>query len=93
MSRADDTKNAGAEVFAERLNRTLMEMTRSMLSNMHWKFWDEAINTAAYLRNRRITRSLPAMTPYEPLTDETPRVFHLREFFYVNATLMYLRMR
>ena len=39
---------------AERLNRTLVEMARSMLLNskLPKKFWGEAISTAVYLKNR-----------------------------------------
>ena len=42
---------------AERLNRTLMESARAMLShsNLPNKFWAEAVATAAYLRNRVTT--------------------------------------
>ena len=38
---------------AERLNRTLVEMVRSMLidANLPHKFWAEALSTAAYLKN------------------------------------------
>ena len=39
---------------AERLNRTLVETTRSLLidSKLPHKFWAEALATAAYIRNR-----------------------------------------
>ena len=39
---------------AERLNRTLVESARAMLShsNLPNRFWAEAVSTAAYLRNR-----------------------------------------
>ena len=52
---------------AERLNRTLVESTRSMLldARLPHKFWAEAISTAAYLRNRCPTRAVKEMTPYE----------------------------
>lgn len=45
---------------AERANRTLVEMARSMLvhSDMDKSFWAEAIRTAAYSRNRCVTRTL-----------------------------------
>ena len=35
---------------AERLNRTLMEMTRSTLHNTRKDFWAEALSTAAYIK-------------------------------------------
>ena len=39
---------------AERMNRTLMKIVRTMLvdSKMPQKFWGEALSTAMYLRNR-----------------------------------------
>ena len=39
---------------AERLNRTLMEKVRSMLSSseLGLQFWGEAVMTAAYIANR-----------------------------------------
>ena len=39
---------------AERMNRTLVESVRSMLSDakLPKKFWAEALSTAVYLRNR-----------------------------------------
>ncbi len=47
-------KNPQQNGVAECFNRTLIEMTRSMLSgsDMSKSFWAEAISTAAYLRNR-----------------------------------------
>ena len=52
---------------AERMNRTLVEATRSMLfnANLPHKFWAEALSTATYLRNRSPTK---AVTPHESLT-------------------------
>ena len=66
----------------ERLNRTLMEMVRCMLSwsDLPQRFWAEAINTAVYLRNRCPTKSVPGMTPYEALTNNKPSVDNLRVF-------------
>ena len=65
---------------AERMNRTVVEMTRSMLHNMPKKFWAEALSTAVYLRNRSPTTAVPDMTPYEALYGEKPDVAHLRQF-------------
>ena len=65
---------------AERSNRTLVEMARSMLCGMSRKFWAEAISTAVYLRNRSPTAALENMTPYEALMGEKPNVAHLRVF-------------
>ena len=52
---------------AERLNRTLVEMSRSMLidAKLPKAFWAEAVSTAVYLKNRSPSKSLDNMTPYE----------------------------
>ena len=67
---------------AERMNRTLIETTRSMLvdSNLPYSFWAEALSTAAYLRNRSPTKALAGMTPYEGWTGKKPRADGLRVF-------------
>ena len=67
---------------AERFNRTLVEMVRSMLadSELPKSFWAEALATAAYLRNRSPTKSVEGKTPYEALYGEKPKVGHLRVF-------------
>ena len=45
---------------AERMNRTLVEAVRSMLSNANLpkKFWAEALSTAVYLCNRSPTKAV-----------------------------------
>ena len=67
---------------AERLNRTLVEMVRTMLieSNLDQRFWGEAMSTAVYLRNRSPTKAVIGMTPHEALYREKPNVKHLRAF-------------
>ena len=67
---------------AERMNRTLVETTRSMLSDakIPKKFWAEALSTAVYLRNCCSTTALTGMTPYQALTGEKPKVHPLRVF-------------
>lgn len=67
---------------AERMNRTLIEMVRSMLAGakLPQKFWAEALSTAAYLRNRSPTKAVVGKTPFEAWTGEKPRVDHLRTF-------------
>ena len=67
---------------AERMNRTLVEMVRSMLSesNLPKKFWAEALATATYLRNRCPTKAVDGKTPYEVWSGEKPNVQHLRIF-------------
>lgn len=44
-------------------------------------FWAEAISTAAYVRNRVLTRALKdGKTPYEPWYGKKPNVNHLKVF-------------
>ena len=66
---------------SERLNRTLVEMARSMLldSKLPKKFWAEAVSTADYLKNRSPSKALN-MTPYEAWYGSKPRVNRLRVF-------------
>jgi hypothetical protein len=51
---------------AERHNRTLMEMVRSMISHtsLPLNLWGEALNTAAYILNQIPTKATNK-TPYE----------------------------
>ncbi len=68
---------------AERMNRTLMESARSMMSLVHVpnQFWAEAVATAAYLRNRSSTTALEeGKTPYEKWGGCKPNLEHLRVF-------------
>lgn len=67
---------------AERGNRTLVEMARSMMvhAGVRQSLWAEAINTAVYIRNRCPTRKLQNMTPYEVWCGRKPSVKHLRTF-------------
>ena len=52
---------------AERMNRTLLERARCMLSNagMEKDFWAEAVNTACYLVNRSPSTAIDCKTPFE----------------------------
>ncbi len=67
---------------AERMNRTIMESTRSMLSHAHMpkEFWAEAVNTSVYVRNRSPTTALNCITPYECLLKKKHDVSNLRVF-------------
>ena len=67
---------------AERLNRTLVETSRSMLldAKLPKRFWAEAVSTAVYLKNRCPTKSVQDKTPYEAWHGEKPKVKHLRVF-------------
>ena len=66
----------------ERLNRTLVEMARSMLldAKLPKRFWAEAVSTAVYLKNRTSSKPLQDMTPYEAWHGRKPSVRHLRVF-------------
>ncbi|XP_074277336.1 uncharacterized protein LOC141600974 [Silene latifolia] len=66
----------------ERMNRTLEDMTRSMLlcSELPRNFWAEAVNTACYIRNRVAIRSIHKKTPYELLYGRKPNISHFRCF-------------
>ena len=63
---------------AERRNRTLKDMVRSMIShsNLPISLWGEALKTAAYILNRVPTKAT-AKTPYELWTGKKPSLKHL----------------
>ena len=67
---------------AERRNRTIAEMARSMMQgkNLPKYFWAEAVHTAIYILNRSPTKALRSMTPYEAWHKRKPRVEHLKVF-------------
>ncbi|RVW73959.1 Retrovirus-related Pol polyprotein from transposon TNT 1-94 [Vitis vinifera] len=62
---------------AERRNRTLKDMVRSMISHstLPKKLWGEALKTAAYILNRVPTKAA-AKTPYELWTGRKPSLKH-----------------
>ena len=64
---------------AERRNRTLLDMVRSMMSISEFpiSFWGYALETAIYLLNRVPTKSVPK-TPYELWTGKKPSLKHVR---------------
>ena len=66
----------------ERRNRTLMEMTRSMLKAMNVPnyMWGESVRHATYLINRVPTRALKNQMPYESLKGRKPSIGHIRVF-------------
>ena len=67
---------------AERMNRTLVETVRCMISDSGVSkiFWAEAISTATYIRNRSPCSSLNLKTPYEMLNGRKSNVKHIRIF-------------
>jgi hypothetical protein len=67
---------------AERKNRTLIEMARTMLDEYKSsdRFWPEAINTACHATNRIYLHKLLKKTSYELLTDNKPNVSYFWVF-------------
>jgi len=68
---------------AERMNRTLVESARAMLAhaNLSKMYWAEAVNTAAFLRNRVPTTAFRVPeTPYYQWYGKKPDVSFLRIF-------------
>lgn len=67
---------------AERFNRTVVEMARTLLNHagLDKTFWAEAVNTAVYLRNRLPCRSIGGKSPYERWYKKIPNIQHLRTF-------------
>ncbi|CAL1397367.1 unnamed protein product [Linum trigynum] len=63
---------------AERRNRTLKDMVRSMLSHSSLPelLWGEALKTAAYILNR-VPSKVVTKTPYELWTGKNPSIRHL----------------
>ena len=64
---------------AERRNRTLMDMVRSMMSysTLPINLWMEALKTAIHILNRVPSKSVPK-TPYELWTGREPSLNYLR---------------
>ena len=67
---------------AERMNRTLMEKARSMLSGtgLGQEFWAEAVEIACYLVKKSPSSTLEDKTPHEVWTGKKPSLSHLRVF-------------
>ncbi|KAJ3641539.1 hypothetical protein Zmor_028042 [Zophobas morio] len=68
---------------AERMNRTITEKVRSMLSSadLDKSFWGEAVQTATYLINRTPTKALNTnKTPHEMWHNRKPQLNHLKVF-------------
>jgi len=66
----------------EHKNRTLKDMTRTMLiaSGLGRNFWAEALNTSYYIINRCMIRPILNKTPYEIFKGRKPNIMHLRIF-------------
>ena len=67
---------------AERRNRTIMNMVRSMLKykELPMALWSEAAATAVYILNRCPTSRFDGITPEEAWSGFKPDVKHLRVF-------------
>jgi len=68
---------------AERLNRVLVEMARTMMrhKDVDQELWADAIRTAVYIKNRVTSWALPVgKTPFELWTGNKPNVSHMRVF-------------
>ncbi|KAJ9538361.1 hypothetical protein OSB04_031094 [Centaurea solstitialis] len=64
---------------SERRNRTLLDMVRSMMchSSLPVSFWGHALETAAHILNRVLTKSVEK-TPYEIWTGKKPKLSFLK---------------
>jgi len=78
MTTADTPQHNGV---AERLNRTLLDKTRAMLSdaNLPKSYWLEALNYAVLLHNVSLSKSI-GTTPTEEYTGTKPDISRLRVF-------------
>ena len=66
---------------AECMNRTLLESARAMVyhAGLSKEFWAEAINTAAFIRNRVVTVTT-GQSPYERWYGKVPDMSQFRVF-------------
>ncbi|GJT07452.1 retrovirus-related pol polyprotein from transposon TNT 1-94 [Tanacetum coccineum] len=66
----------------ERKNRTLSEMSRTMLNeqSLPQKFWCNAVDTSTYILNRILIRVILGKTPYEILRGWKPTLDYFRVF-------------
>ena len=66
----------------ERMNQTLLERARCMLSNagLTRRFWAEAVSTACYLINRGPLTGINLKTPFEKWSGKPADYFDLRVF-------------
>ncbi|KAJ4754257.1 polyprotein [Rhynchospora pubera] len=75
---------------AERKNRTIVEMARSMLKTKGLPnlFWAEAVATAVYLLNLSPTKAVMNKTPFEAWFERKPAIGHLKVFGCIAYTLV-----
>ena len=74
--------NPPHNVVAKRMNRTIQEKIRSMLSNASLpnEFWVEALATVVHLINRSPNKTLESKVPEEVWSRKPPLYKHLRVF-------------
>jgi transposase InsO family protein len=67
---------------AERRNRTVTEMSRSLLKSMNvpGRLWGEAVRHSVHLLNRLPTKAMGSRTPFEAWSGRKPQLGHLRVF-------------
>eukprot|EP00253_Pinus_taeda_P018693 PITA_18693 len=67
---------------AERKNRTIMDMARSMLKGNHFPndYWAEGVNCAAYILNRCPTKAVMNRVPEEAWSGRKQGVTHMKIF-------------
>lgn len=67
---------------AERYNRTIMNMARTMLvaAQLEKPYWGEAVVTSAFIKNRLACKSLQWRSPYELVYKQQPKVENLKVF-------------
>ncbi|GJT70209.1 retrovirus-related pol polyprotein from transposon TNT 1-94 [Tanacetum coccineum] len=66
----------------ERKNRTLQEMSRTMLNeqSIPQKFWCNVVDTSTYILNRILIRPFLGKTPYELFKGKKPSLEHFKVF-------------
>nr|GEX41273.1 hypothetical protein [Tanacetum cinerariifolium] len=81
--------NSTVNKVAERKNKTLIKLARTMLADLLLPitFWAEAVNTACYVLNRALVTKTHNKTPYELLNGRTPRQDFMRPFGYLVTIL------
>ena len=78
---------------AERRNRTLLDIVRSMMgkADLPKSFWGYALENAVYILNRVPSKSVE-VTPYEIWTNKKPHLSHMKVWgcpAYVKQTISY----
>nr|GEX28587.1 retrovirus-related Pol polyprotein from transposon TNT 1-94 [Tanacetum cinerariifolium] len=71
-----------SNVVVERKNRTLQEMSITMLNeqSLPQKFWCNAVDTSTYILNRILIRAILGKTAYELLRGRKPTLDYFRVF-------------